>query len=185
MHVPQKWGRVSGQRGHMQNRGNAGRAGGELQRKRMRCNLCRSAFGERCRAWKGSGRSAGNLSEYSGSGNWKRTHFPNGGCEKTVICRLPAGDAGLCRSGAAGADKRGLPEIWQRKNRSRRCRYFASGTGKGAAKGIYLQRIFVLSRCNGGGCADVSGSGGNLFAGGFPGKAHRGAFLCQYQRYFR
>ena len=50
---------------------------------------------------------------------------------------------------------------------------------------IYLQRIFVLSRCNGGGCADVSGSGGNLFAGGFPGKAHRGAFLCQYQRYFR
>ncbi len=63
--------------------------------------------------------------------------------------------------------KRGLPEIWQRKNRSRRCRYFASGTGKGAAKGIYLQRIFVLSRCNGGGCADVSGSGGNLFAGGF------------------
>ena len=83
------------------------------------------------------------------------------------------------------ADKRGLPEIWQRKNRSRRCRYFASGTGKGAAKGIYLQRIFVLSRCNGGGCADVSGFGGNLFAGGFPGKAHRGAFLCQYQRYFR
>lgn len=28
---------------------------------------------------------------------------------------MPAGDAGLCRSGAAGADKRGLPEIWQRK----------------------------------------------------------------------
>ena len=42
--------------------------------------------------------------------------------------------------------------------------------------------IFVLSRCNGGGCADVSGFGGNHFAGGFPGKAHRGAFLCQYQR---
>ena len=91
--------------------------------------------------------------------------------KKTVICRLPAGDAGLCRSGAAGADKRGLPEIWQRKNRSGRCRYFASGTGKGAAKGIYLQRIFCSVRCNGGGCADVSGSGGNLFCRRFPWKS--------------
>ena len=170
----------------MQNRGNAGRAGGKLQRNTNAMQFMSVCFRRTMQSMKKDLDVLREICQNTavpviGSGHIFRMED----VKKLVICRLPAGDAGLCRSGAAGADKEVSLKFGKEKNRSRRCRYFASGTGKELLKEYTSNVFFVLSRCNGGGCADVSGSGGNLFCRRVSLEKLIEVLSCQYQRYFR